>query len=95
MDGQYIENKNHRIVIHNRKSIALTGVKDVLSFDSIEILLDTVQGMLMIRGEELHVNRLSLEKGEVDVDGKIDSFAYAGDKTATKGNESLFGRLFR
>ena len=83
------------LVIHNRHTVLLTGVNDVLSFDASEIILDTVQGMLMMRGEELHVNRLSLEKGEVDVDGTIDSFAYADDRKTAKGSESLLSRLFK
>lgn len=94
-ERQSLESKNHKVVIHNRKNISLTGVQDVLSFDATEILLDTVQGMLMLRGRELHVNRLSLDKGEVDVDGRIDSFAYAEEQGKTKGGESLLGRLFK
>ena len=61
-ERQSADGKNHKIVIHNRHTVLLTGVNDVLSFDASEIILDTVQGMLMMRGEELHVNRLSLEK---------------------------------
>ncbi len=53
-----------------RRTGTVTGVVDVLSFDLTEILLETDQGMLMIRGSDLHVNRLTLEKGEVDVEGQ-------------------------
>ena len=54
----------------------MTGVLDVLSFDLNEILLETEQGMLMVKGTYLHVNRLTVEKGEVDLSGIIDSIAY-------------------
>lgn len=94
-ERQNMDSKNHKVVIHNRKSVALTGIQDVLSFDATEILLDTVQGMLMLRGRELHVNRLSLDKGEVDVDGQIDSFAYADEQSRQKSQESFLGRLFK
>ena len=52
--------------------------------------------MLMIRGSELHVSRLTLEKGEVDIDGRIDSLTYS-EQTASTGSkaESLLSRLFR
>ena len=63
----------HKITMSNRKTCALNGVKDVLSFDIHEVLLETEAGMLMIKGEDLHVSRLTLERGEVDVDGQIDS----------------------
>lgn len=64
----------HKVTMTNRRSCTINGVNDVLSFDIHEILLETEQGMLMIKGDDLHVNRLTLDKGEVDVDGRIDSF---------------------
>ncbi len=88
--------KMHKMNMTNRKSCSMSGIKDVLSFDIHEILLETEQGMLMIRGNDLHVNRLSLEKGEIDIDGKLDSFTYSdvaepmGQKT-----QSILTRLFR
>ena len=57
--------KNHKLVVNNRKTSLATGVLDVLSFDLNEILLETEQGMMMVKGTDLHVNRLNLEKGEV------------------------------
>ena len=62
--------RGHKLHINDRRTVIITGVNDVLSFDSAEVLLQTEQGVLMIRGEDLHVNRLTLEKGEVDIDGK-------------------------
>ena len=62
-------NLNHKITVTSRKTALITGVLDVLSFDPGEVLLETELGMLMMKGEELHVNRLNLEKGEVDLDG--------------------------
>ena len=85
----------HRVTMTNRRNCTINGVNDVLSFDVHEILLETEQGMLMIKGDELHVSRLSLDKGEVDVDGQIDSFTYSDAGVSAKGNESLLARLFR
>lgn len=87
--------KNHKVIINGRHTVLITGVNDVLSFDANEVLLETVQGILMIRGEELHVSRLSLEKGEVDVDGRVDSMTYSDATGFVKSGETLFGRLFR
>ena len=85
---------NHKLTMHSREMVNITGVKDVLSFDAGEVLLDTEQGILMIRGQELHVSRLTLEKGEVDVDGRVDSLTYS-DTGYGKSGESFLGRLFK
>lgn len=85
----------HKLVVNNRKTSLVTGVLDVLSFDLNEILLETEQGMLMVKGTDMHVNRLNLEKGEVDLSGNIDSFAYSEIHSRKGDGETLFGRLFR
>ena len=87
--------KHHKLVINNRKTSLVTGVKDVLSFDLNEILLETEQGMMMVKGTDLHVNGLSLEKGELDLSGNIDSVAYSDIHAAGKQGENLFSKLFR
>jgi sporulation protein YabP len=73
----------------------VTGVLDVLSFDLNEILLETEQGMLMVKGTDLHVNRLSVEKGEVDLSGNIDSIAYSSVSQASGQNDNFFSKLFK
>ncbi len=85
----------HKLMLTDRKACTVSGVKDVLSFDVNEILLETEQGMLMIKGNELHVSRLSLDKGEVDVDGRIDSFTYSESSGYGGKGESLLARLFK
>ena len=84
--------RGHKLVLNNRTA---SLVKDVLSFDLNEVLLETEQGMLMVKGTDLHVNRLSLEKGEVDLSGNIDSIAYSDVHAEQKQGENLFARLFR
>lgn len=87
--------KPHKLMLTNRRTCAVSGVNDVLSFDVNEILLETEQGMLMIRGNELHVSRLSLDKGEVDIDGRVDSFTYSENAMSGAKGESILARLFR
>ena len=87
--------KNHKLVVNNRKTSLATGVLDVLSFDLNEILLETEQGMMMVKGTDLHVNRLNLEKGEVDMSGNIDSISCSDVHAGVKQGENLFSKLFR
>lgn len=87
--------KAHKLILSNRRTGTITGVADVISFDITEVLLETEQGMLMIKGADLHVNRLTLEKGEIDIEGRIDSLAYSDVTSYQKQGESLIGRLFK
>ncbi len=95
MDEKSNVGKSHKVLLVNRKTGAFSGVVDVLSFDVSEILLETELGMLLIKGHDLHVNRLSLEKGEIDVEGRIDALTYSDVKTAGKQTGTLLGRLFK
>lgn len=86
----------HEMNLYDRKRGAISGVQDVISFDPEMILLKTTRGMLTIKGKELHVSRLQLEKGEADVEGQFDSFIYTQEKlSGTERSKSLLGRLFR
>lgn len=87
--------KPHKLVVNNRKTSMVTGVLDVLSFDLNEILLETEQGMLMVKGKDLHVNRLNVEKGEVDLSGHIDSIAYSEVHQNAAQSENFFTKLFK
>lgn len=87
--------KSHKITLTNRKGGNFTGVLDVISFDISEIFLETEQGMLNVKGKDLHVNRLNLEKGEVDIEGVIDALSYSQVPTSIKKPDNLFGKWFK
>ena len=87
--------KSHKVTLVNRKSGNFTGVLDVISFDISEILLETEQGMLNLKGKDLHVNRLNLEKGEVDIEGTIDAISYSQIPTSLKKSQSFLGNIFK
>ena len=87
------ESLQHRIVWTDRKRGSITGVTDVSSFDEAMVILETEQGMLTLKGENLHIGKLSLEQGEVELDGVIESMVYTGSRPAKKG--SLLKRMFR
>ena len=87
--------RSHKVMLVSRKTCTINGDVDVLSFDTGEVLLETDLGMLMIKGKELHVSRLSLDKGEVDVEGNVDSLTYSDIVTAREKTESFFSKLFQ
>ena len=94
-DLNSIGKRQHKMAVHNRKSCSLTGVADVIAFDEGEVILETDMGVLVVKGHELHVKRLDLEKGEVDIDGRMDSFFYSEQKNSASKGESFLSRLFR
>lgn len=87
--------RKHDISIENRSKAQITGVNDVISFDLEKVLLETDYGMVMIKGDDLHVRRLSVEKGEVDLDGRIDAVEYSEISSYAKKGESVIARLFK
>lgn len=95
MDEIRTARENHRIVLYDRKSGQLTGVRDVRSFDLNEIVLETERGILTITGQDLHVDRLNLDKGEVDLDGQVDSMRYTDGDAAVKTGQGFLKRLLR
>lgn len=90
-----ISGRQHRLVLQNRSSGSITGIADVVSFDDSAIVLDTDMGLLTIRGKDLHVSRLTLEKGEVDIQGQVESMAYSSNESFRKSGESFLARLFQ
>lgn len=85
--------KSHKISLTGRESGLVTGVKDVISFEAEEVVLDTEMGVLVIHGSDLRVTRLTVEKGEVDLSGNVDSLVYARSSLAEEKG-GLFRRLF-
>lgn len=86
------ENKRHSILMEDRKKVNLTGVTDVLSFDEECVVADTTDGAVVLKGRDLHVSNLNLDKGELFVDGDFTGIVYE-DIPAAK--TSLFGRIFK
>ena len=93
-----IENGNaseHKFKLDSRKKGTISGVKDVVSFDPELVVLDTNKERLTIKGHELQVIRLDVEKGELDFDGEVDSFQYSQIKTPGQLAKGVIGRLFK
>ena len=85
--------QEHSICLDKRSRLVITGVTDTDKFDESTVLLYTVMGELIVRGRDLHVNGLSLESGEMLIEGEISSITY-GD-SQVKGPLSLLGKMFK
>ena len=85
----------HHILLEGREQLTVSGVEEVESFDENTIVLDTDMGLLTIKGKDLHVSRLTLEKGEIDIEGQADSLVYSSSESFKKTGQSLLSRLFK
>jgi len=86
--------QKHTITIQERNRVVVTGVVDVYSFDETQVDVETVQGMLLIQGEGLHITRLSLNKGDLDLEGLIYNIVYHDDQIGKPGS-SFLSKLFK
>ena len=82
----------HHIILEEREGLTVSGVEEVESFDENTIVMDTVRGTLVVRGEGLHIEKLSLDGGDLKVEGTVDSLIYEDDRRERGG---LLARLFR
>ena len=81
----------HRITLEGREKLTVGGVEDVERFDDTCIVMSTCAGTLIVTGEGLHIDKLSLDGGELHVDGHIDGLDYEED---TQMRGGFFSRLF-
>jgi sporulation protein YabP len=80
---------SQRLILSGRQSLSVSGVIDVHSFDESGAVLKTELGTLMIDGEELHVTKLDIANGNVDLDGKINGMFFS-DGRDQKGRKRIF-----
>ncbi|MRH44984.1 sporulation protein YabP [Aquibacillus halophilus] len=84
----------HFIKMNNRRNLEISGVKEVDSFDNEEFLLQTVMGYLIVRGENLQMKNLDVEKGNVSIKGKIYELSYLDEQHGEKA-KGFFSKLFK
>lgn len=92
-DDSQTVNVMQNVILENRKKLTLTGIKDVLSFDDEIIVLESELGLLNIKGRDLKVNKISVETGDVIIEGTIRMFEYSDKDIAPK--QSLVSRIFK
>ncbi|MBO5715702.1 MAG: sporulation protein YabP [Clostridia bacterium] len=83
----------HNLVMNSREKLSIDGVKDIISFDENNVNLKTVCGDLYIEGENLHINVLNIEKGEVELTGKVSGLNYLDSNNNEKS--TLLSRIFK
>lgn len=83
-------NKPNNLVLDNRKKLSVTGVEDVAGFNDESVTLKTTNGDLLINGSKLHISKLDLDTGNVELEGIINVLQYSREKS----DKSFMQRLF-
>lgn len=96
-DRKTISNSNviQNVVLENRERLNISGVLDVLSFDDQVVIVETELGMLTIKGDNLRINKLSIDTSEVTIEGEIESLTYSTKDVQKKSGGSILGKLFK
>lgn len=93
--SQKNQSYEHHVSIKDREEMKVSGVSHVDSFDDEEVILETELGLLAIRGENLYIRHLDLEKGELLLEGLIIEMVYAEDKGRKNKGKGLMERIFK
>lgn len=84
----------HNIVLEGRRMLTVSGVSDVDSFDEETVVIFTELGELTVKGSNLHINKLSVDVGELTVEGDISALIYSENPGNSSGG-GFFSRVFR
>ena len=82
----------HRLELNGRESLTVSGVEDVERFDETGIVMSTAAGTLVVAGEDLHIGKLSLDGGDLRVEGMVESLTY---EDGGRDRGGFFARLLR
>ncbi len=85
----------HNIILENRRKLSVSGIEEVESFNEEEIILRVLSGgALVVKGYELHINKLNVDTGDVSITGEVTAMDYVEQSGKAKG-PGLLSRLFR
>ncbi len=88
-------NTFQNIVLENREKMNVTGIVDVLSFDDQIIIIETELGLLTIKGEDLKINKLSIDTSDFIVEGKINSLIYSNADSGMPKSKNILSKIFK
>lgn len=83
------------VILENREKLTISGVLDVLSFDDQIVIVETELGLLTVKGENLRINKLSLDTTEIIVEGSVFSLSYSDKNLDKKSGSSFIGKIFK
>ena len=92
-DKRMLQKISHNVIMEGRKKLSVSAVEEVGAFDENTVTLKTAMGTMTIKGEKLHINKLSTETGDVDIEGVINSCTYKGEED--RNSKGFLGKIFK
>lgn len=93
-DKKVSKPKVQNLILENRERLSISGVIDVESFNDESVVVDTELGVLVVRGIDLHINKLNIDSSELGIEGEIISCEYSDRDSRSKGG-GFFARMFK
>ncbi|AKL93634.1 sporulation protein [Clostridium aceticum] len=87
--------KGHSLILENREKLSVSGVEHVNTFNSELIVVETIAGVITIKGEELDVKKLNLEEGQVSITGTVHAMTYSSRDSLTAKSSGFFNKIFK
>lgn len=94
-DKKLVRSRSHSILMENRERVTITGVQDVDSFDESAVLLVADLGYITLHGFDLHISKLSLEEGQLIVEGEITGVEYSDHEAMGGKSGGFLKKLFK
>ena len=90
-----VTNVVQNLILENRKKLSVSGVNDVLSFDDQVVMIETELGLLTVKGENLRINKLSIDTSEVIVEGEISFLSYSDKEQEKQKSGGFISKIFK
>lgn len=87
--------KSQNLILEDRERLNISGVEHVESFNENQIVVDTVRGSLVIKGESLNISKLNLEDGNVKIEGTVESLVYSNKSSSSSKGSGFLGKMFK
>jgi len=92
-DKKTPKQKVQNLILENRERLSVSGVLDVESFNDECVIVETEMGLLTVKGEDLHINKLNLDNCELDIEGEISSLEYSDSDSSKSGG--FWAKMFK
>jgi sporulation protein YabP len=94
-DKKVLKPKTQNVILENRERLSVSGVIDVESFNDEMVIIDTELGVLVVRGEELHISKLNIDSSELNIEGDIVSCEYNDRESSKSKGFGFFNKMFK